>query len=230
MSSRIITPGISNISGVISPLITFDCIFDTDFGLLKLIRNEYFDKKVFSFDFFFQNDKTKDMITSLYLRSEKNPLSLCINSEYKKEADNLYEEFMKDKYDKIVEYSMPTEIYNLIEALNLSGESNPTILYSRKEELSILNSHNVTKNTQKISINEITDVEPFNQFYFKDIDNQYLDYLAKYIRSDSVYFGYYNYNMEDGNIKVNKNVSILSINRNSIYLIDIYNKQKLGVV
>ena len=42
----------NNTFGILLPLVSFNCLIDTDFGLLVLIAQKFFDKSVFSEEFF----------------------------------------------------------------------------------------------------------------------------------------------------------------------------------
>jgi len=230
MSTKTLTRNNMNISGVLTPLISFDCIFDTDYGLMKLIRTEYFDTDIFSENFFTENDKIVNMISALYSRDVHNPVLLPLKEKSIDVAQSLYDEFISKRYKEILDYSMSTEIYNLIEVYLLSGEIRPTIVYKTKEELEILNSHIVTAKVNKVSLDEVlkSDISIYQQFFFKDIDNTYINSLAEKIYSSSVYIGNYTYcSDKDEQIIINRNVGLLNLNRNTIFKIDIYNKNKL---
>ena len=98
-------------------LIPFNLIFDTDFGLIKLISKEYradlFDKSVL--------DSDDSVIANLLIaRPFENPLCILTeyNSETKKILDDYYLEFMDTRYDDILKLSVFTGIGNY--ALGLS--------------------------------------------------------------------------------------------------------------
>jgi len=45
-------PGSVDTGGINTPLVSFDCIIDTDFGLLSLIDKDYLDSSIFDIEFF----------------------------------------------------------------------------------------------------------------------------------------------------------------------------------
>lgn len=231
MSKTIIVPNIGNISGVLTPLIPFDCIFDLDFGLLRLIRTKYFDTDVFSKKFFNDNDTMNDMISRLYFREQQNPLFMTLNEQNVEVAQSLYDDFMSKKYNEIVKLSMSTEIFELLHSFLYSGEIRPTILYRDEVELRFLENIKIIKKISKISIDKLLKQDNFNlyqQFFFKDIDNFYLKKLKDYIKGRTVYIGGYKYCCtEDGQILLNPNTGQLYLDKNLIVKIDIYNKRKL---
>lgn len=229
MSIKTISYNQGNNIGVLSPLISFDCIFDTDFGLLKLIRREYFDTTVFSSDFFVNNETTRQLTSTIYMRESKNPLSLCVKNK-DINIDELYEEFMEREYSKILNYAMPTEIYNLLEYFKLSGDIKPTILYKDNRELELLKKFELTKNIKTIHIDDINNLEniPYQQFFFKELFDETLYTLCSRLSKKTIYLMSYLFNIKDNkDIILNKNSGILSLNKNVIYLMDMYNKSKL---
>ena len=60
----------------IRPLFPFNVIFDTDFGLIRLIRDEYADDKVFDLDVLnLPDDELKEVLVK---RTHVNPLIVCM--------------------------------------------------------------------------------------------------------------------------------------------------------
>lgn len=231
MSKTTISPNIGNISGVLTPLIPFDCIFDLDFGLLRLIRFKYFDTDIFSKDFFENNDSVVDILSRLYLREHQNPLLMILKEQNVEVAQSLYDDFISKRYEEIVNLSMSTEIFELIRSFLYSGEIKPTIVYRNEIELQFLKGIHSIEKVNKISIDNLLKQDNFNlyqQFFFKDIDNYYLNKLKDHIKSCTVYIGGYKYCCnENDQILLNYNTGQLSMDKNSIVKIDIYNKRKL---
>lgn len=224
----IIQFGEGNTSGVLTPLIPFNCVFDTDFGLLSLIYKEYFDSSVFSIDFFNKNHRIKDIVKVLLEREKENPLELCLLPCKLDWANDLYIEFIKTKYTDILNLSMQTEVYNLLELFKLSGDVKPTIVCESEIEESFLDLFNITKNIQKIRIEELKGFNFYEQFFFKSINDFYCSMISEFIDTKMVYISGYKFNMDkDGSIMENKNTLKMQLSRNKFMRFDIYNKNKL---
>lgn len=227
MSTKTITPNVGNVSGVNTPLIPFDCIFDLDYGLLRLIRCKYFDTDIFSKEFF--DDSVVGILNKLYYRDHQNPILMTLNSQNVEVAQSLYDDFVKKEYNEIVRLSMSTEIFNLVQIFHRSGEVRPTILYDSDFELEFMKNIPCLANVSKVNIGEVSkNFDFYQQFFFKDIDNIYLERLKEDVFGRSAYIGGYKYCCdEEGQIILNMNTGILHANRNIIFKIDIYNTSKL---
>lgn len=234
MKKTIISRDAMNISGITLPLIPFNCIFDTDFGLLKLIYAEYLDPSVFNINWFKENSKICNMVLSLYTRKHINPLMICINDIDNKEelANNIYTEFKNEKYNEIVYNSMPTEFLNLIKLYSLT-DIKPTILYSNSIELEYMDNFKELKDINKISFVDILNsgADIYEQFFFKYI---YYDiYLRNLVdvfnfKVRTVYFANYSFNHNEELLIDSSYIDKILKNKNKILLIDLYDLSKLG--
>lgn len=119
-------------------LIPFNLIFDTDFGLIKLISKEYradlFDKSVLDSD-----DST--IVNLLIMRPFENPLCILAdyNSETKKTLDDYYFEFMDTRYKDILKLSVFTGIGSYALGLEDLKEITTYIYCKSKDEEDYLN-------------------------------------------------------------------------------------------
>ena len=225
----IIQKGEGNTSGVLVPLIPFNCIVDTDLGLMSLISKYYLDNTFFDIEFFKKNNNIRKMVKSLYMREEENPLLLCMINKDKDIADEYYKEFMEKKYDDILNLSVTTELYSLITIFKTFGDIRSTIICKDKREKDLLSKLVNSSTLQCIMPKDIIEtISMYEQFYFKSVDDYYLSILADSIKSKNIYFANYKFNF-DGNymIKDSKYTAILDILRNKCSSIDIYNREKL---
>ena len=226
MSTTIIKPGSVDTSGINTPLVSFDCIIDTDFGLLNLIDSNYLDSSVFDVDFFNQHHKIRKLVKVLYERENKNPLSICVKNK-DIDIDSLYQEFMNDKYTDILKRSMVTEIYNLLEQYKLSGEVKPTVVCRKEEEINCLKELPLFKQFPILLLNEIEDISYYHQFFFRYIDDEYIITLSPAIKNKTVYLINQKFNgIPDEGLFPKESTKILFNNRNSIHMIDKYNNNK----
>lgn len=231
INSIIIKPGEGSISGINMPLIPFNCIFDTDYGLLKLIYNDYLDPSVFDIEWFKKHNKIRELVSSLYNRDFPNPLSLCVLDRENKDKfiDDLYKSFFQEKYNEILSSSLRTEIFNLLLLFDISKDVKATIIYSNSLELEYMNCIKELNPFNKISFTELAEnINIYQQFYFKSIVNDiYIDILADSIKVKNIYLTNYSFNNEGHFIAVSEPLKTLIANKNFIRLIDIYNKSKL---
>lgn len=221
---KTILPGTGNTGGIMTPLIHFDMIFDTDVGLLCLILKDYMNPEVFNKDFFF-NKNLNELVYELYIRKEKNPLNLCINEKYRDKADSFYKQFMKERYDDIFKLSVFTEFYRLIRAFQNESEIKVTIVCDNETQLKYLSMCGNTAKCDSILSNPSeSSLKLYNQYFFKSIDSSIP--FIKYISNKTVYFANYGFNRnEDGDIIDHDAIYELG-DTNVITLIDVYNMSK----
>lgn len=231
INSKIIQPGEGNISGVNMPLIPFNCIFDTDYGLLKLIYSEYLDPSIFDIEWFRKHNRICDMVSCLYERKFPNPLSLCLLDREDKDnfVDELYKSFIEEKYNEILSNSIRTEIFNLLSLFNISKDVKTTIVYSNSLELEYMELIKELKIIPKISFTELAEtIDIYQQFYFKSIiDDDYINIIADSLKVKNIYLANYPFNNEGHFVAISEPLKTLIANKNFIRLIDIYDRSKL---
>lgn len=119
----------------VRPIIPFDTLVDTEFGLLRLIKHRYCNSTMFYTQVFLNSNNT--ILYMLYTRTKKNPLQILARE---KELgmdiyDNYYKEFMENKYKEILSYSIFTDIYPLVQNMARSQSAVvPTIVCKNNEE------------------------------------------------------------------------------------------------
>ena len=230
--TRDISYSINNTLTVAVPVIPFNCLFDTDVGLLKLIENEYLEGGYFDNKFFEEHQSNISLVRDLYQRPELNPLLLCLKD--KSLADDLYNQFIEQKYKDIIENSVYTGIFDLCSWNNIAEDMKITIVYTRQEELDFLN-HNIEL-FKDFRINYLGDfisenISKTKQFFIKSVTKDiYLVNMCRYIMSSSVYILDYEFNFKDNNLINNEYTLCLDMNRCRIYAINAFDKRKLGLI
>lgn len=228
---HLIHRGEGNISGVNMPLIPFNCIYDTDFGLLSLIYDEYLDPNVFDVEWFQKNHIIKDMVRSVYDRATPNPLLLCLKEKDSNLANELYQQFMMEKYEEILYRSMVTGIADLIFLSKTAGEATPTIVYRDKRELDIINQDSNLSKITKVTVKEaIRNMDMYQQFYFKSFQDVYLSELidSDKLNTKTIYIARYPFNLDEKNETDNTIITLLLMKKNNVFSIDIYDRLKLA--
>ncbi len=179
---------IGNYTSNYNPIIAFDTIVDTDFGLIQYIYNNYLDESVF--DKSKLERPTNDIIRTMYMREENNPLlSFVLPSISKEDADSLYNDFIDKKYNDILANSVGTSIQTLISSFNESnGEVKTTILCYNEEQAKFIRSLDEFKKNRVILPADITEktYTKNNQYYFKYITDCYP--IHKYFTRTNLYF------------------------------------------
>ena len=228
-----------NTAGVMQPLLAFNTIVDTNVGLIRLIAMQYRDPSIFNLDYLNKSITIKKLVQDLYNREYKNPLTICSNIKHS-ELDELYNDFMKNKYKEIIHLSLFTELFNMISIWKKYGGIPTTILCSSQDEIDYLNFFDRMKNVNKVLIEHRPLQEKHPQYIFKSFSDPYIDYVASTLVYDAtVYIANYKFN-QIGYIKENEepseqqkeimkspNYIKLSVGRSIIRYIDIYSKQKL---
>lgn len=218
---RNILPGMGNTGNLMSPLIPFNMIIDTDVGLLSLIYKSFMDPRIFNKDFFF-GKTVNQLVKELYYRKKENPLHLCINEEYVDSCDNLYNQFMEQHYDRILNMSVITEFYRLVGLFMEDSDIKLTIVCEKEKEIELLRKQENTKACNIIladTLNPKT-IQSFKQFYFKSIADATA--YTKHMKDKTIYFANYAFNKnEEGRISSHPLIPLL-LENNVVNLIDIY--------
>ena len=186
-----ITMSEANTLGVLNPLISFNCLIDTDFGLLVLIAQKFFDTSIFSEEFFNENSSIMTLQDTVYNRKEKNPLLLCMKSE--RYSDEYYNQFMNEEYDSILERSMITDLVNNLGIMENSGAIF-SILCKNESEIKLLDNIKELSKYNKVLIDDL-DLSMFNQIFIKSYDDYGMDKLKGINMLDKhIYIARYKFN------------------------------------
>lgn len=228
MGKTIIRPGEGNFTGFF-PLVPFNMLFDTDFGLMKVIYKDYMDPAVFDVDWFKEHNQIRKMTIALYHREIPNPLSVCVND--KEIQDELYHDFITGAYNDILNTSIGTEFNTLLRYWSMTKEIKPTILYSDERELEYMDQFRDLQSFPKVSLDKLFEtIDRYTQFYFKSIyDDIYMDTIADSIFSKTVYLANYPFNRSQIFITLSTALQEITSKPNDIKLIDIYSEEKLNI-
>ena len=211
----------------LAPLISFYSIIDIDFGLINLIYDQYLDESVFKKDFF---ERTPiEIIRDIYNRRDINPLYLISKDNISKELlDQYYKEFIENKMDDILRYSISTEILNLIDSFNQSKDVMATILCYNKMQIDLLNQEHKLANNKKILLSSLDDKgkDKYVHFFFKNVDEVE---TFKKLRNKDFYFSSSYINLDERNDLCNSKLIDEIIHRsNTISIFDMYKENVLG--
>jgi hypothetical protein len=205
-------------------LIDFDCYMDTELGLIRLIKNKYFDKSVFNEDKL--NQDTRSIILSLIDRKEINPLYLFANDNISKDdLDDYYFQFMTEEYGNILKYSVTTEIKSLINLFSTENGIHITILCNDEREKIILENDETLNDCKIILFNDNIDFSKYTVYYFKYITDRIFDFIFPY---KTYYFSKYMINFNDEKDFIRKDIiDKIIYNKSEVEILDLYNKSYL---
>lgn len=225
-----ITYSISNTKGVQSPMFMFNTLYDTDFGIINLIKKSYINDERINQDFYTKNNTIRKMVLSLYNRNKKNPLYLILKDNYSDQAKSLYDELIKTHYSDILDCSCYTGLYYLARALKISQDISSYIFCLNDDEVNIISKEESLKGIMIITKkNILSHISEINQFYFKSLyDDKYTELLSESLIQKSIYIEDYSFNFDKENkIIIDDYVNNLIKNRCFFNYINAYDINKL---
>lgn len=222
--------GEGNTVGFLTPLIFFDCIYDTDVGLIELIRREYRDSSMFNLESLDSFENRRQLIKFLYLRDQPNPILPFMNNKNDIEtADDLYNQFMSKEYSNILDLCVRTDLYNALLLFTNAEEIRATVFCKNNLERYLLESDPDLSDLEIIdSVDLNNKINSFEQFYFKSIYDHTQLNIYNIIRHKVIYYMDYRFNLDDkNNIKDSKQTVAASVARCRLNTISAYNIDKL---
>lgn len=184
---------------MVTSTVPFDMIIDTDLGLWKLIQDQYPNDNFFYQGMIYERD-LNFMKYIMVIRKDKNPLKSILKPDYIKNADSLYYQFMKEKYDDILSLSTNTGIYDLIcRSKSVNDVLKFTVLCKSQKEVDEVRrrfkKHDIDIKT--ILYNDLSeiDISSYGSIYIKDINDFF---LYRNVGGKNVIVGNYGFNLEAG--------------------------------
>ena len=158
----------------LSALIDYDFIVNTEFGLIRFIREFYQDEDFFDLDVLNKSDR--EILSLLYSRSNYNPLSIICRNSNTDFLSQLYDGFFDEYKKEIIGASTTsTSIVNFIKMMLTSSVSNVSICV--RDDIEEENIKAYFKRCNTIRRNNVSYIKTFDVFYVKDYkfftDNEY---------------------------------------------------------
>ena len=204
-------------------LVDFDLLVDKDYGLIQLIKKDYSDND-FIDDIIFKM-KDKILLGELLTRKEKNPLSIIFKKDYTQSLDSLYNEFLELELDNILNYSLITNMLDLMITYVETSSAIVTVICKNKSEEQFINKYKlktiVYEDFSKLDIKE------YDSIFIKDYSKilEFKNLIAK-----NIFIGRYNFNLEDDEYTPKEDISVLVGNHNIVSIIDVYNSDKFIIL
>ena len=205
-------------------LIDFDCIVDTDFGLIKTIKKEYIDNDFIKPLLSYMNDSI--MISELLDRENKNPLNIVLKDEYLSSADSLYNEFIESEYKSILDNSIATSLFGWTSMICKAEGIVITIICKNKLQEQIIKQLYKDIPISVLIINNLKDID-LKEYktivlkYYSDI----LDMNLKDIIAKNIFICNYKFNIDNNHIPLIEISKIIGYS-NIVSIIDVYDSNK----
>jgi hypothetical protein len=214
----------------IHPLFSFGAIFDTDFGLIKLLKDQY--RAESTFDLSVLDLPDDDLKKILVSRKDINPLSVCmLDYENNKElANDYYDQFMDNEIVNILDRSAFTAIGRLfILCPTASDDICPAVSFRNKYEVEFLRNQ-ILGSEYKIDYDEVMETNLNCSGYDPIIVKDCMEF-ATYRNYDghNIYLPRYGFNMihQDGKELVEPTIAIGFLRHQCIVsFIDVYKRKE----
>ena len=147
-------------------LIDFEFIVNTELGLIRFIKHFFRDERAFKINTLNKSDR--EILSLLYSRKNRNPLSIISTEENMENIDKLYDSFFEN-YKKEIIFCSVTEkaIFNFINSLIQNGTNNVVFCIKDDIEKESLRSH-FKRIPSFIDIKNKQEIETMDPFYVKD--------------------------------------------------------------
>ena len=217
----------------IDPLFDFQALCDTDMGLYRLIKRDYYCKDSIFDDDLFNSASIRFIKTMLMCRDHFNPLFLfCKKNKMKdEELDDLYRQFLEEEYDNILKLSPPTAVFELASVSNsVKKIVNATVICKSENEKQWIEKHD---NRLKCIIDNFKDFDivKYDTIYIKDIYNLVL-LKQESINLKNIILSKYSFNLEIATAKMELPIVDIAqkyYKKNKFILIDPYKDLSIPV-
>ena len=227
--------GVGAMGNTYSPLIPFNCLFDVDVGLIKVIRQDYRGGGIFDIDLIDRLcHRRKDLIYHLYTRKNPNPLYELMLEPDINVANELYQEFKEKIYDRMLDNCVYTGIMELCDKFSDIPEIHAAICYNDPLELEVLNNFSDSLERVNLISNEELkkDRSKYSQYFIKYIEGEYALSLMQFLDHKSIYVLKYMFNFEqkEDGLDIIRSTAYLGfeVKRNQIIIVDAFDEDKLG--
>lgn len=211
-----------------APLISCQTIFDLDYGLIRLVYDQYYDHNVFKEEYSEMN--TRRLVSILYGRDDKNPLYIIAKENVSHDLlDQYYGEFLLAKRKEIYEHCISTSILGMIQSFKSSQIIKPCILCYDDLDVAYVKDEPDLDKCRIVMSQDICSDDNLNTitaYFFKDVSE--VIPLKDKAKLKSIYISSYGPNLKDGDLVEPELITNLAINKNQIDLFDFYNGYILG--
>lgn len=188
----------NNLNGrVLTAIIDFDLVVNTELGLIRFIRENFQDERAFNLKTLNRSDR--EILSLLFSRKNDNPLSIISSDENLGDIDNLYKSFMDTYKQEIIDHSnSDSTIYKFSQyAVNSSANFGVNVFFGVNDNIeeSSLSSH-FGSNIKTIPKNDAQSIVPRDIYYIKDYHFFTDINLQDKIARKKIYFSPRQYNLD----------------------------------
>jgi len=129
-------------------------IFNTDLALVKLLCKYYNNPRIINTRLL--HLRSQYMLSELINRNNINPLTLFLKDEYYNNADELYNQFMTEKYDEVLKYSedFRTLFSEVLKFLSEFEEFTPIVICKDDKQKKLIDTWKESINISSIIFNK----------------------------------------------------------------------------
>lgn len=163
----------------IQMLIESDCIIDLDIGILKLVQFDYRNTNIW-LDNILDNLELELQQYLMTTRIHENPLSIILKEDYWDSLDILYNDFLAQDINRIIDLSCNTNMMDIVR--NICFEDTPinaTILYNYEHEVEVIK-RRLGTNAERIIFLPMQNADTIDSGQYTSIFVKYISALDKY--------------------------------------------------
>lgn len=186
-----------NLNGrVLTAIIDFDLVVNTELGLIRFIRENFQDERAFDLEILNKSDS--EILSLLFSRKNDNPLSIISTKENLDNIDKLYESFFASYEEEIINRSnSDSSIFNFAK---LAADSGPnfgtTVFFGVKNDIQKKSLVDHFGNIRTVSKLDPGDVASKDIYYIKDYIFFTEIKLQDKISKKKIYFSPRQYNLD----------------------------------
>ena len=180
----------------INVIIPFEMVIDVEYGLISLIKEKYYDKKIYNR---LLEARQKQICYFLIDRPHMNPLRNFMKNWEEDKAYEIYRTLVDSHYNAILNRTIPTTLYDAVGLYQQTAGINPMILCTDKRQGDFME---ILKNKFPIPYTisgnglEGVDMNTYNTIYMKNFMEGL--YLNDKIDGKVLYAANYGFNFEGG--------------------------------
>ncbi len=188
---------------VMVPLISFNCLFDIEVGLIKLINKNFNDPRVFDANTLDSLDSNIKVTRFVFNSTSDNILLDILRDKDIEIANEYYRQFIEQEYDNILINSVYTDLIGLLDTMESQPDVKASVFCINKQEVDFIHKY-LSPDIQAVTIEDMREhFDIYKQFYFRSIINDpYLNTIYKGISKSFVYLLDYRRNFDnEGKLK-----------------------------
>lgn len=174
--------------------VDFNVIFDTDLGAALYLLDNTSNKSFF--EDYIMGTSIEFHYYSILTRKIENPITYLFKDKYKSQTDSIFKELQEKKWDRVLEYSIPTDLFKMFTIGCENAGFDLTIKCLNERECEHVRKVNPKWKAEL----EIESIKDFSTLYIHDVKS--LVTRKWNTNGKSVYLYAYSLNYKDNDIKM----------------------------